>query len=126
MIFIKIFGYIIFAYGISNIIVYGEGPWGCFETFRGIMNNISEGFCKLFNCMMCFSTWVGLLFSGIDLLIPQITLTPFNIIINNSHLWWLILIMDMGFTSGIVWLLHNFEEACERHGTIEFEDEERG
>lgn len=113
-----IFCYILFAYGIANMVCYAEGPWGVFEWWREFADNLNEGFGKLFNCMMCFSTWVGLMFSGLDLLLSRVTFTPFNIILNDSSLWWLILVLDAGLTSGAVWLLHNLEEAFERHGAI--------
>ena len=116
--FLIVLCYVMFAYGVANMVCYAEGPFGVFEWWRKVADSISEGFGKLFNCMMCFSTWVGLVFSGIDLLFPTVAFTPFNIILAGSGLWWLILILDAGFTSGAVWLVHNFEEACERHGTI--------
>jgi hypothetical protein len=117
--------YVICAYGLANMIVYAEGPWNVFEMLRQITSNISEGFGKLFTCMMCFSTWIGLLFSGIDLLFPNICFTPFNLIISNTSFWWLILLLDAAFTSGAVWLIHNLEEACERHGVVYFDEEEK-
>lgn len=113
-----VFCYILFAYGIANMVCYAEGPWGVFEWWRQVANNISEGFGKLFTCMMCFSTWVGLVASIVDLLLANAAFTPFNIILAGSGLWWLIPVLDAGLTSGTVWLVHNFEEACERHGTI--------
>lgn len=116
-----IFCYIIFAYGSANMVCYAEGPWGVFEKWRNFAHNISEGFGTLFTCMMCFSTWIGILFSTIDLLFKSFAFTPFNLLIGTVAPWWLIIILDAGFTSGIVWLLHNFEEACERHGTIEYD-----
>jgi H+/Cl- antiporter ClcA len=100
------------------MVCYAEGPWGVFEWWRNVADNISEGFGKLFNCMMCFSTWIGLVFSIIDLLLPSVVFTPFNLIIGESGPWWLILVLDAGLTSGGVWLIHNLEEAFERHGTV--------
>lgn len=126
MSFLIVFCYILFAYGIANMVCYAEGPWGIFEWWREVADNISEGFGKLFNCMMCFSTWVGLLASIVDLLIPSAVFTPFNLILAGSGLWWLIPILDAGFTSGAVWLLHNLEEAFERHGAIAYIDEKEG
>lgn len=121
--FLLVFCYILFAYGIANMVCYAEGPWGIFEWWREVADHISEGFGKLFNCMMCFSTWVGLLASIVDLLIPAAVFTPFNLILAGSGLWWLIPILDAGLTSGSVWLLHNLEEAFERHGAIAYIDE---
>lgn len=124
--FLLVFCYILFAYGIANMVCYAEGPWGIFEWWREVADHISEGFGKLFNCMMCFSTWVGLLASIVDLLIPAAVFTPFNLILAGSGLWWLIPILDAGLTSGSVWLLHNLEEAFERHGAIAYIDENKG
>ena len=124
--FLIIFCYILFAYGISNMVCYAEGPWGIFEKWRIFAHNISEGFGKLFTCMMCFSTWIGVVFSLIDILFKSFAFTPFNVLLGAVAPWWLIIILDAGLTSGIVWLLHNFEEACERHGTVEYEEEENG
>lgn len=124
--FLLVFCYILFAYGIANMVCYAEGPWGIFEWWREVADHISEGFGKLFNCMMCFSTWVGLLASIVDLLIPSAVFTPFNLILAGSGLWWLIPILDAGLTSGAVWLLHNLEEAFERHGAVAYIDEKEG
>lgn len=123
--FLIIFCFSIFAYGVSNMVCYAEGPWGIFEWWRQVADRISTGFGKLFNCMMCFSTWVGFILSVIDFFLP-VAITPFNILLAGSGLWWLIPILDAGFTSGVVWLIHNFEEACERHGIIEYMDEDNG
>lgn len=124
--FLMVFCYILFAYGISNMVCYAEGPWGIFERWRKLAHDISEGFGKLFTCMMCFSTWIGVVFSLIDILFKGFAFTPFNVLLGTAAPWWLIIILDAGLTSGIVWLLHNFEEACERHGTVEYEEEENG
>ena len=121
--FLIVFCYILFAYGLANMVCFTEGPFNMFEWWREVANNISEGFGKLFTCMMCFSTWVGLVVSIVDLLIPAAVFTPFNIVLAGTGLWWLIPILDAGFTSGVVWLIHNFEEACERHGTIGYIDD---
>ena len=121
--FLIVFCYILFAYGLANMVCFAEGPFNMFEWWREVANNISEGFGKLFTCMMCFSTWVGLVVSIVDLLIPAAVFTPFNIVLAGTGVWWLIPILDAGFTSGVVWLIHNFEEACERHGTIGYIDD---
>lgn len=126
MSFLIVFCYILFAYGIANMVCYAEGPFNMFAWWREVSDNISEGFGKLFNCMMCFSTWVGLVTSIVDLLIPSVAFTPFNLILAGHGLWWLIPILDAGLTSGAVWLLHNLEEAFERHGTIGYIDESEG
>lgn len=116
--------YIIFAYGLSNMIIFARGPFGIFEWWREFTHSISDGFGELFTCPMCLSTWVGLVFSLINILfIPAIAFTPFNIIFGVGNCIWLTLLMDMGFTSGIVWLLHQLEEMMERVGVYYEENE---
>ena len=51
--------WILAAYGMSNIIVYGS----IFENFRDWLIIKSEFFGDLVQCMMCTSTWVGFFFS---------------------------------------------------------------
>lgn len=50
--------FILVAYGISNILVYGS----IFEWFRNLLAKLGTGdtsLYKLFTCMMCLPTWVG-------------------------------------------------------------------
>lgn len=123
--FLIIFCYIIFAYGLSNMVVYARGPFGIFEWWRGFTTNINERFGEVFNCMICFPTWVGLGASMLDIIcFKNFEFTPFNVLLSNVAPFWLIIIMDLCFTSGIVWLIDQFETALEKHGNIEFEDEE--
>lgn len=87
-------------------------------------HNIGEQFGELFTCMMCFSTWVGLALSLINnLLLPSVAFTPFNIILGTIAPFWFIMILDMGFSSAVVWLLHQLEEMMERTGNVVYEDE---
>lgn len=117
MIAIKFIAYILCAYGFCNMIIFAKGPFGIFEWWRSFSHRLSNGFGELFTCPMCLSTWCGLLFSAIDLwIVKSIEFTPFNIVFADADLWWLILLMDMGVTSGIVWLIHQLEEMMERVG----------
>nr|DAD66755.1 MAG TPA: Protein of unknown function DUF1360 [Myoviridae sp. ctPuP5] len=108
--------YMFTAYGITNMLVYLRGPLGIFEYIREIANKIHSNLGELFSCMACCSTWIGLFFSLINLLIiPSIALTPaFLILGTTTNLWWVKLIIDMACTSGFVWIMHNFEEMTER------------
>lgn len=124
MMIIKIICYMIFAYGLSNMVVYARGPFGIFEWWRGFTHNINEHLGEMFSCMICFPTWVGIGSSVIDLLFNGFAFTPFNVLLGAAAPWWLIIILDACLTSGIVWLLDQFETAMERHGMVEFEDEE--
>lgn len=112
-----IFLYCIAAYGFSNMMVFGSGPFRIFEHIRNITDRISEHFGSLFKCMMCFPANLGWVMSVVDwFLIKGIAFTPFNILLASTGLWWLALILDCFFTSGIVWLIHNFESFFENLG----------
>lgn len=127
LLFITFLSYIILAYGLSNMVVYSNGPFHIFEHWRNFAHMIGEQFGELFTCMLCFSTWVGLILSLINsLFLPSIAFTPFNIILASTAPFWLVMILDMGFTSGIVWLLHQMEEMMERIGIYEEVEEENG
>lgn len=123
---LTLFAYIIFAYGMANMIIFASGPFGIFEKWRNFAHRVSDGFGELFTCPMCLSTWIGLVFSAINIwLVPTVAFTPFNMVFGVGEYIPLVLIMDMGFTSGIVWLIHQFEEMMERIGVVteyEYED----
>lgn len=105
-----LFLYCIVAYGFSNMMVFGSGPFRIFERIRNLSDRISEHFGSLFKCMMCFPANLGWVLSIIDwFLIKDIAFTPFNIFLAGTGMWWLALILDCFFTSGIVWLIHNVE-----------------
>lgn len=119
-----VFIYCIMAYGFSNMMVFGSGPFRIFEHVRNISSRISEHFGSLFTCMMCFPANLGWIFSVIDwFLIKNVAITPFNILLAGTGMWWLALVLDCFFTSGIVWLIHNFESFFENIvGNSESED----
>ena len=123
-----IFCYCIVAYGLCNMMVFGSGPFRIFEHIRNISNAIGEHFGMLFSCMMCLPANFGWFISLIDwFLLPKIAFTPFNIILAGTGYWWLALILDCCFTTGIVWLIHHveeyFENAAEKGGTTEIIEE---
>ena len=112
----KLITYILFAYGLANMVVYASGPFGIFEKWRSLTHQINASFGELFSCMICFSTWIGIGFSLINTyLTPDVAFTPFNIVFGTGGGHALIkTVLDMCATSGSVWLLHNAEEAMER------------
>lgn len=117
--------YALFAYGICNMIIFASGPFGIFEKWRNFAHKISDGFGELFTCPMCLSTWVGLLFSALNIIfVKDVAFTPFNIIFGVGNYIPFVLIMDMGFTSGVVWLIYQFDEMMERIGKYEYEEDE--
>ena len=116
MLWISIIAYVFAAFGFCNIVVFGSGPFRVFERLREWSRNISEHFGKLFSCMMCLPANFGWVVSLIDwFLIPGVAFTPFNIIFAGAAgLWWLAMILDCCFTSGIVWLIYQLDEWLER------------
>ena len=106
--------YCIAAYGLSNMVVFGSGPFRIFEWLRYLTNRISDHFGTMFTCMMCFPANLGLFCSLINWFFIPVALTPFNILLGgNTGLWWLAALCDCAFTSGVVWLIHHIEEYFE-------------
>ena len=104
-----IFLYCVAAYGLSNMMVFGSGPFRIFERIRSFAQGISEHFGTLFSCMMCFPANLGLFASLINWFLIPVALTPFNILLAGTSLWWLAALCDCCFTSGIVWFVHHVE-----------------
>lgn len=106
--------YCLAAYGLSNMVVFGSGPFRIFEWLRFLSNRISDHFGTLFTCMMCFPANVGLFSSLINWFFIPVAITPFNILLaGNPGLWWLAALGDCAFTSGVVWFIHHLEEYFE-------------
>lgn len=113
-----IFIYCIAVYGFSNMMAFGSGPFKIFEKIREWSEYISEHFSTLFKCMMCLPANLGWICSLINwFLIPEVAITPFNIILFGTNLWWVALIGDCCFATGIVWLIHNVESFFESIAT---------
>lgn len=118
--------YTIAAFGFCNMVAYGSGPFRVFERLRSWAEGISEHFGLLFKCMMCLPANVGWVLSLVDwFLIKAVAFTPFNIFLAGTGLWWLAMILDCCFTSGIVWLIHQLDEWFEKEPGVTDEDVER-
>ena len=108
-----LFVFSITAYAISNHFVYAHGPMHIYDK---IHPNLGE----LFSCMICFPTWVGMILSATNSLsLPALKLTPFMLLLSGNAPWWIIMILDGFFASGIVWLIHTLQEALERSNNNE-------
>lgn len=106
--------YILCAYGIANMIVYSSGPFNLFNHLRNFMDKSPSNLGELFHCMICFPTWVGIILSFFDIFfLTTVNFTPFNIMINDSSLWYYIIPLDAFITSGSVWLIHTIQETFE-------------
>jgi hypothetical protein len=101
------------AYGACNVIVFGSGPFRIFERIREWADDIDEHFGQLFSCMMCLPTNFGIICSLVNWFFIPIAFTPFNILFAGTGLWWLAMLCDGAFTSGIVWLINTIQEYIE-------------
>lgn len=119
---VTLLSYILFSYGITTMLIYFNGPFDIIEYFRKTMNAIHPKLGELFQCPFCLSTWIGGLFSIINHLWIPIKITPFNMILAGSGLWWLIIPMDSFLTCGTVWLLHVLDEYLENNSKT-YEDQ---
>lgn len=119
---VTLLSYILFSYGITTMLIYFNGPFDIIEYFRKTMNAIHPKLGELFQCPFCLSTWIGGLFSIINYLWIPIKITPFNMILDGSGLWWLIIPMDAFLTCGTVWLLHVLDEYLENNSKT-YEDQ---
>lgn len=114
---LNIFIYIIAAYGLSEMMVFSQGPFGLFQRIRGLADRI--GFGDVFKCMVCLPTWVGITFSCLDIFVlksicftPSSILYPFadglvNIVFKIG--------VDAMFTAGICWLIYQIETFVEKY-----------
>lgn len=105
--------YCIMAYGACNVIVFGSGPFKIFERIRYWSDYIDEHFGQLFSCMMCLPTNFGIICSLVNWFLIPVAFTPFNLVFAGTSLWWLAMLCDGAFTSGIVWFIHTVQEYIE-------------
>ena len=121
--------YILAAYGFSNMMVFGSGPFRIFEWIRYLTNKISDHFGTMFTCMMCFPANLGIICSLINWFFIPVAITPFNMMLSgHTGLWWLAMLGDCALTSGSVWFIHHIEEYFENKAesnNIEIEDVEQ-
>ena len=117
-----LFCYIWFAYGMTVIVTQSIGPFYIFFRLRLLAENISDNFGMLFKCPLCFPTNVGWVFSLVNWFLLPIPITPFNMILNGTGLWWLAMILDACLTGGICHLLWNIDDYIDKNTPI-FEDE---
>ena len=114
----ELFIFILACYGLSNMVVYSKGPLNIFENFRNKVSLISSNLGELFSCMMCFPFWAGVIISVLDIILINVTFTPFNMLFNGQTVDFVtivvILVMDGIISSGTTWILHNIEEYFEQ------------
>lgn len=110
-----IFIFLLFSficYSGTQFIVYLNGPFHIFEKFRSLMQKTHSQLAELVSCEACTATWVSFFLSALNLIvIPSVAFTPFNLILAGHGLWWLIILLDGLFGSGVSWLLFRIEDA---------------
>jgi len=111
----KLLLFMLVAYGISNILVYGS----IFEKWRNFWSTVNPGFFgMLFTCMICLPTYVGFIGSwlvyspSIDYEIVTEGINFFGLFTFPKEL--VALFLDGCMTSGVVWLIHSKQESIER------------
>ena len=117
-----LFCYIWFAYGMTVIVTQSIGTFYIFLRLRLWAENISDNFGMLFKCPLCFPPHIGWVFSLVNWFLLPIPITPFNMILNGTGLWWLAMILDACLTGGICHLLWNIDDYIDKNTPI-FEDE---
>lgn len=111
--------YFLFAYGISNLLVYGTGPYDIIDTFRVYFKKIFGKLGNMFDCMMCTSANVGWIVSVLNIIFMPIPITPMMILYGGVLPWYVIVLGDLCVTSGVVWLINTLQEALERSNSHE-------
>ncbi len=99
------------TYGLTNILVYGK----IFDKPRSWISQKSSFLKGLLNCMLCLSTWVGML-SSFFFWSPVMSLQIENQILDWHYgmFYPLAIFLDGVFTSGVCWIIHTGQEFFER------------
>ena len=111
---INIVIFILFAYGLSNLLVYGMGPYDMLDWIRNTAKKIFGKLGNMLDCMMCTSFNIGWFFSLLNILLVPVSMTPMMVLYGSVLPWYAILFGDACITSGSVWLIHTFQEYLER------------
>jgi len=122
----KLLIFLLIAYGVSNIIIFGS----IFKKWRDFWSKISPTFWgMLFTCMICLPTWVGFLGSAL-IWSPtehyEIVTNGLNVGLFTISKSFISVFLDGCLTSGVVWLIHSFQEAIERHFSLPDNNDEPG
>lgn len=113
---INIIIFILFAYGLTNLLVYGTGPFDILSKFRNLARRMFNTLGDMLDCMMCTSTNVGWIVSLLNFLFISVPLTPMMVLYGNVLPWYVIIFGDACITSGAVWLIHTTQEFLETNG----------
>lgn len=115
--------YILFVYGMSVIITQGIGPFNIFFRIREWAKGVGSNFGLLFTCMLCMPTNIGWVFSLFDwFLLKNVAISPFNMILQGTNLWWLAMILDACLCGGVCHFIWNIDDYIDKSTPI-YEDE---
>lgn len=119
--------YTIACYGMTYMVTQSYGPKNIFVKLRVWADNVGPNFGMLFKCPLCFPANIGWVCSLINwFFVPEIGLTPFNMILSNYHDNWILLIValigDCCYTGGICKVIYNIDDYIDKSTPI-FEDE---
>lgn len=118
-----VFAYVFFVYGMSVIVTQSFGPKNIFFRLRAWAESVGPNFGMLFRCMLCMPTNIGWVFSLFNwFILPTLPITPFNIILGGTGLWWLAMILDACFAGGICHILWNIDDYFDKNTPI-YEEE---
>lgn len=94
--------YLVACYGLTVLLVFYGGPFNILKGIRLVFGK----FTKLLDCPICTSTWVGMTTSLANFfLLPSVLITPWNVILHSTGLWWLIMLLDAFTLVALVYLL---------------------
>jgi len=110
------------TYGFSVIVTQSIGPFNIFFRLRLFAESVSDNFGMLFKCMTCFPTNLGIILSLLNwFLLPSIGLTPYNIIFEGNHEWYMCFVaalFDGCLTGGICHFIWNLDDYIDKSTPI--------
>lgn len=113
----SLFIYCLMVYGLCNIIIFGNGPFHFIKKTHEWLQPRYPMLNEMLTCFICLPTQCGFVFSALNILLfPTLGFTPMNTLFDDKALWPIIIFLDGMFASGIIWLIHTFQEMMERIG----------
>ncbi|MCD8207753.1 MAG: hypothetical protein LUD72_07440 [Bacteroidales bacterium] len=122
MALVTFLAYILATFGLTELVIFFDGPLNILSGFRKAMNYFSPSLGKLVGCPACFSTWVGIILSTVNYLFITVPFTPFNLVFRGTNYWWLIVPLDCFLTAGTTWTLYQLDEYLEKN-SVEYEED---
>lgn len=110
----KLILFIILCYGLSNALVYADGPFYIFKKYRDFMHKMPSNIGEGTECMICTPFQVGIALSLLNgFVLNDTLLTPMYVLSSNTSFWFIKMLLDGAIASGGTWLLHTLQESLE-------------